>query len=44
MTRKWKAKVVVDNLGKQPMEEDLEEEDLMDEDSPPHKDADAGRK
>ena len=43
MTRKRKAKAVVDNPGKEPMEEGLEEEALMDKDSPPHRDTKFGR-
>ena len=42
MTKKRKAKVLVDNPRKEMMEEDLKEEALMDEDSPPRRAADAG--
>ena len=43
MTRKQKAKVVVDNPRKEPMEEYPEEEAIMDEYSPHRKDMDVGR-
>ena len=43
ITRKWKAKAIVDNPCKEPMEEDPKEEALIDKYSPPHRDADAVR-
>ena len=41
MITKCKAKVVMDNAGKELMEEDVLEEGLIEEDSPPHRDLQA---
>ena len=41
--RKHKSIVVVDGLGKAPLEEDPEEEELMEYDSPLHIDVDVER-